>query len=321
MYQVKQPFYRADESDIGGDWGEVFSRAAMDSGDDVQPEEDTEPEAEEEQEDASEDVVEPDTDEESEEEQPEEEPESDTPTITDDTEIDLGEGKQAVKLSELKAGYLRQSDYTKKTQALADERKAFESEKTEYEPLKGMNDFLNSNPWLAQQINTFIQEFSQTGSISLEDALQDATYGQHLNYLMAENKRLSKENESLTGKVGDMEFTGTFRDLTTELKAEYGDLVTDEYITSLQQRAKDEKLSTTSLRDIAEAQLAKKQLEQLRQESKQKVKQTQAKTVQELQEQRKRTPAAPKSQGQRPSKDDTPTDGSWFEALRAAAKR
>ena len=44
-----------------------------------------------------------------------------------DTPVTLQDGTQ-VTLAELKAGQLRQSDYTKKTQALAEERKSFASE-------------------------------------------------------------------------------------------------------------------------------------------------------------------------------------------------
>lgn len=47
--------------------------------------------------------------------------------LEDDTPVTLQDGTQ-VTLAELKAGQLRQSDYTKKTQALAEERKGFASE-------------------------------------------------------------------------------------------------------------------------------------------------------------------------------------------------
>lgn len=49
------------------------------------------------------------------------------PAITDDTEIVIGDG-EAVTLRELRDGYLRQSDYTRKTQALSQEREAFAKE-------------------------------------------------------------------------------------------------------------------------------------------------------------------------------------------------
>lgn len=44
------------------------------------------------------------------------------------TEVELAGFEQPVKLSEMRDGYLRQADYTRKTQALAAERKAFEEE-------------------------------------------------------------------------------------------------------------------------------------------------------------------------------------------------
>ena len=43
--------------------------------------------------------------------------------LSDDTLVTLNDGTETT-LSELKSGQLRQSDYTKKTQALAEERKA-----------------------------------------------------------------------------------------------------------------------------------------------------------------------------------------------------
>jgi hypothetical protein len=60
--------------------------------------------------------------------------EGETETDDDEESFELSTkegGVQTVKLSELRNGYLRQSDYTKKTTALAEERKAIEAAKTE----------------------------------------------------------------------------------------------------------------------------------------------------------------------------------------------
>lgn len=59
-------------------------------------------------------------------EEPESEPEPED--TDDDPTVALPDGTE-VKLSEMAKGYLRQSDYTKKTQALAEERKATEQQK------------------------------------------------------------------------------------------------------------------------------------------------------------------------------------------------
>lgn len=51
-------------------------------------------------------------------------------------EIETVNGKQEVTLSELTAGFMRQSDYTKKTMELAEQRKAFESQNQEISQIK-----------------------------------------------------------------------------------------------------------------------------------------------------------------------------------------
>lgn len=53
------------------------------------------------------------------------------PEASDDEMVDMGDGTQ-VPLKELTSGYLRQSDYTRKTQELAEQRKAFEADKQKY---------------------------------------------------------------------------------------------------------------------------------------------------------------------------------------------
>lgn len=51
-------------------------------------------------------------------------------------EIDTPKGKQAVKLSELQKGYLRQADYTRKTMEVAEARKAVEQESGQLSQIK-----------------------------------------------------------------------------------------------------------------------------------------------------------------------------------------
>ena len=81
---------------------------------------------------------------EAEEEVPQPEPvkeELPEPSIPDDYKVKVGDNE--VSLSELKNGYLRQSDYTKKTTELSQERQAVEAQKAEYV------QFVNSIPLLA----------------------------------------------------------------------------------------------------------------------------------------------------------------------------
>lgn len=62
-------------------------------------------------------------------EDPTEEPEAETEEAPQTFEVD----GQEVSLEELKLGYLRQSDYTRKTQAAAEQRKAAETQQQNYE--------------------------------------------------------------------------------------------------------------------------------------------------------------------------------------------
>jgi len=62
-------------------------------------------------------------------EDPTEEPEAETEEKAQSFEVD----GQEVSLDELKLGYLRQSDYTRKTQAAAEQRKAAETQQQNYE--------------------------------------------------------------------------------------------------------------------------------------------------------------------------------------------
>lgn len=104
-------------------------------------EEQDEPEGDEEPDDAEAESEEDDAEEEGDEEtddteeDTDEESEQQDATLDDDSEVDV-DGKP-VKLSELRDGYLRQSDYTRKTQAIAEERKSLEGQKAEIERARG----------------------------------------------------------------------------------------------------------------------------------------------------------------------------------------
>lgn len=309
---IKLPYFNVD--DMG--WMDAIKASAEPTTDEGQPTAEPEVEAlEEESEVEQEQDVETDVDPEVEKEVTEEKP-----TLDDEAEIDLGEGRQPVKLAELKSGYLRQSDYTKKTQELATQRKEVETQLSEVEPLRGMKTFLDSNPWLANQINTFIQEFSQTGAISLDDALQDAQYGQYINSLLAHTQKLEKELSETKGKYGELEFGTSMDKVVSGLRAEYGDLLTEEYESQLRERAKSQSLSSDVVKEIAEGHLSKQKLQQQQSNSKKTKRDIESKTVQSLQETKTKLPT-PKSNGQRPSQVTKPVEEmSWIEAIRAGVK-
>lgn len=301
------PFFKSDEAD---GWGSVFSQTDESANDD-QPE-NPESDAEDLEEDPAEeqDEVEPDSDADNEEAAEEETEEP--PAFNDDTEVDLGEGRQPVKLAELKQGYLRQSDYTKKTQELATQRKDVESQLEQAKPAQEWLSYMNQNPWLFQQFHQAIQQWNQTGVLPLEDVMQDPESAKYINHFMAENDALKKENETLKAKYGDLEF-GTGMDKTiAELHAEYGDLITPEYEQVLRDQAKTENLKPDMLKRLAKGDLAEKKM----QSSKKTAGEIEAETIQQLQEKRKSLPPNPKSKGQKPqSPTKSVEDMSWAELL------
>ena len=102
---------------------------------------------------------------------------------TNPNEIEI-DGLGKVEINELKNGYLRQSDYTKKTQEISKLRK-------EAEEAMKIAEFVKSNPQLAQSIgvepvNPFMNKISE-----LEEQLYDM--------------KLEKEIETLTNKYSDFE--------------------------------------------------------------------------------------------------------------------
>lgn len=249
-------------------------------------------------------------------EQPETDSEPNTPTFNDDTEIEMGEDRKGVKLSELKQGYLRQSDYTKKSQELATQRKEVEAQSEKLKPVQEWLTYMDNNPWVFGQIDQALKEYHSTGALPLQEVLQDAQYGQYVNHLMAENKRIQSELDSIRGEYEGVKLNSEFTSLRNELKGEYGDLVTDDYMQSLQERAKQEKLSFSILKDIADGHLAKQKLK-----TQPSTKQTEAKAIQKLQETRKQAPAAPKTSAQSPSSPEkADTSGDWIDFLKRSRK-
>lgn len=321
MFKIFIPRFNLDGAASGGDtsssWMDVAQSSITEQVNDGQPATDPDTEGLETAETTTdaEDVVEPGSDD----QEQDDKPADITPAFDDETEVDLGEGRQAVKLAELKQGYLRQSDYTKKTQALATERQTFETERSTWEPAKQTDEFLKNNPWLASQINGFIQEFKSTGAISLDQAMEDVQYGQYINALVGDVTRLTREVETLRGENEGIKLTSEMTGLQTQLKAEYGELVTDDYIKSLQDRGKAERLSTATLREIADGHLTKQQMQANKQDVTKATKEAQAKTIQSIQEKRTALPPQPRSNGQRPAEQTKDISNmSWFDIAKSS---
>jgi hypothetical protein len=293
--------YFADDAPESSDWGSVFSETTTEEVVDDQPEVESETETEvvEKGEELTEDVVEPDS------EETEEETTEETPAFDDDTLIDLGDGTKPLTLKELKAGNLRQSDYTKKTQALAEERNAFEAEKAELEPVRDWLSYINSNPYLMQRVNEAIQTWNTLGEIPPLEEVLDTQAGPYINHLITENNKLQKELDQIQGEYQNTKFDSDMNSLVSDLKAEYGDLITSEYESQLRQQAKQEGLSTDVIKRIAKGDLAEQKLQQTKLDSKK----VEAKTKQKIRE--TKLPPQPKAKGNKPAPAEPSLDGSW----------
>lgn len=138
-----------------------------------QPESDeAEPETDTPTEDPSDGEVEGD---ESDAEEPDESEDADDDT--EDPLIELDGEDQAVALSELKKGYLRQRDYTRKAQDLAEKRKAFDQQQKEFQ----------------SQAETFGEERNRYATITTQ-------YGQALEHLQSVLDEGDKEWEDFEQK-------------------------------------------------------------------------------------------------------------------------
>jgi hypothetical protein len=292
------------------DWSSYLSESVTEEVADDQPETESETKTVEETEgeETTEHEVEPDG------EETAEETTEETPAFDDDTEIELGEDRQPVKLSELKSGYLRQSDYTKKTQALAEERKTFESEKAEMEPIKGWLDYINENPYLFNQVNEAIKAWNNIGEIAPLDEVLNTEAGPYINRLMARVSELEGELNRVSGEYQTTKFDSDMKALVNDLKADYGDLITPEYEQSLITQAREQGLSTDVLKRIAKGDLAEQKLQQVSKDSKK----VEAKTKQKIRE--TKLPPQPKKVAQQPAKEELDTSGDWLSIFKQAGK-
>ncbi|WP_339314615.1 hypothetical protein [Paenibacillus sp. FSL M7-0896] len=240
-----------------------------------------------------------------------EESEQEDPAFGDDTEVDMGEGRQALKLSELKSGYMRQSDYTKKTQELATQRKEVDSQLEQVKPMQDWLNFATSNPYLWTQINTAIQQFQQSGFADFESVMQDAEYSKWINGYQAEVSSLSKQLDDYKSKYGELEFSTTMDKTIGELRGEYGDLLTPEHEAELRQQAKEQGISPDMLKRIAKGDLAEKKLAQTQEKGKKSRRQIEAEVTQKQRE--NRLPPQPNKHGQKPGKQAKPLYSSFEE--------
>lgn len=224
--------------------------------------------------------------------QPIEESETDTateqpepteqPLFNDDMEIDLGEGRNPVKLAELKNGYLRQSDYTKKTQELSAQRQEFEALQQEYEPVKGWLDYIQQNPYLFNTINQAIEQWNNLGEPIELEAVLDTEAGPYINHLITRVSELESELNRVSGEYQETKFGTEMNGVLSDLKAEYKELLTPEYEQSLMQQAKEQGLSPELVKRIAKGDLAEMKLKSAT--SQKQKQQIEAETIKKIQQ-------------------------------------
>ena len=121
------------------------------------------------------------------------EPTEPTPT-PDDPEVEL-EGGKKVKMSDLKKGYMMQSDYTTKTQALAEQRK-------EVEELVNLANYLKANPKKLERIIAILDEKGEAITEKKEE-IKDELEGLDPDDPYA--KVLKKQSEMLSKALNQIE--------------------------------------------------------------------------------------------------------------------
>lgn len=131
---------------------------------------------------------------------------------------------------DLKNAYLRQQDYTRKTQELAELRKGFEQERKYYENLYADLQYVKDNPQFAQKfIETYPQKFHQLLQRVLGDSSsqpqmqqQQSSRGPDVE-LMSRLSNLEKFYHEQEVKKNETEINTTLKELETK----YPDAITE----------------------------------------------------------------------------------------------
>jgi hypothetical protein len=166
-------------------------------------------------------------------------------------------------------------------------------------------EYINSNPYLIQRFNEAVQAWNNVGELAPLEEVLDTEAGPYINHLISENNRMQKELDQISGEYQSTKFNSEMNTLVSDLKAEYGELITPEYETSLRQQAEEQGLSADVLKRIAKGDLAELKLQQTQQDSKK----VEAKTKQKIRE--TKLPPQPKKVAQQPSKQQPDITGSW----------
>jgi len=170
------------------------------------------------------------------------------PSFDDNAEIELEDGVKTT-LKELKGGYLRQSDYTKKTQELAEQRK-------ELETFKGWLD--NPNMSAFEKVKFIADQFgvSIAEAKAIKEGVEDNEFGdldptdprdKKIIEAIQEARETKKELAAIKNNLGQRDVTSALREVeseTAQVKDKYKDIDPDELrdIISIAQANKGENL-------------------------------------------------------------------------------
>lgn len=133
-----------------------------------------------------------------------------------------GEEYDVETIKEWKQGHLRQSDYTRKTQELAQMKKEFESRKKEVEDAIEVYKFLQANPKLTEELYEKSLELGeQVPKIKTEQAtdprIEKALYEFELQKIESQLKDIKKDNPN----VNDVELLNLANDKGVDLETAY----------------------------------------------------------------------------------------------------
>ncbi len=172
----------------------------------------------------------------------------DKPSFDDTTEIEL-EGGEKVPLKELRSGYLRQKDYTQKTQSLAEQRK-------ELETFKGWFD--NPNLSAFEKVKFIADQFgvSIAEAKAIKEGVEDNDFGdldpndprdKRIIEAIKEARETKKELASIKNNLGQRDVVSAKREVEVEVaavKEKYKDIDDEELkdILSIAQANKGENL-------------------------------------------------------------------------------
>lgn len=171
--------------------------------------------------------------------------------IDQNTKITLTNGEE-VSLQELRDGYLRQADYTQKTQTLSDQKKQIESNQEQYQTALTFQQ--NMQSYFAEDPNTYqkIKKYYDTGEVDTK--ITPSIDGEGSKGGSVEGKEVSpfaEEVESLKKQVAQS--SAQYQEIISKLQGDVAGINVDKAVNQLENKynikdnaIKQEVLNSTS---------------------------------------------------------------------------